>query len=200
MTIAFPEAPSEARNAVLDALKKRAKEKSFLTPQLQGADPGKLDLRYAMRSVFLPLERIDLHLEPKPLHELVDAPLWWFLVHTGKKAIAAAYGVEGGPNWRIGEVAEGPTVEGTEHAVEAAAKDKELQRTRYEPVLLQAPALDVVAVWLRAPQPSADMVMPIPPSTAPFANIYQVMKAASFVQRLYEKAANIPRNDSARGG
>ncbi len=153
-----------------------------------------------MRAFHLPVERLDLHHARKPLHQLVEAPLWRFLIHTGKKAIAAAYAVEdGGPNWRIGEVAEDPTVEGTEIAVETVAKDKELQAVRYEPVLLQAPALDVIGVWLRAPQPSGDMVVPIPPSTAPFT-VYQVMSAKDFVERLYEKAEKIPRNDSARGG
>jgi hypothetical protein len=153
-----------------------------------------------MRAVHLPVELIDLHHDPKPLHQLVEAPLWRFLIHTGTKAIAAAYAVgDGGPNWRIGEVAESPTVEGTEVAVETVDGDKELQKVRYEPVLLQAPALDVISLWLRAPHPSADIVMPIPPSTAPFAT-YKAMPAKDFVKLLYAKAEKIPRDDSARGG
>src|SRR4029450_11626394 len=101
MTIAFPDAPLEARNAVLSALKQRAGAKSLLTPKLRNADASKLDLKYAMRAVSLPVDRIDLHHDPKPLRYLVDLPLWRFLIHTGEKAIAAAYAVEGdSPNWR----------------------------------------------------------------------------------------------------
>jgi len=201
MTIAFAEAPSEARNAVLDALKTRGKAGSLLTPQLRAADPNLLDILYAVRTVHLPLDKIDPKDNPqKPLRQLVEAPLWRFQVTAGSKAIAAAYGVEvGAGTWRLGEVAEGPVVAGTEAAIDKANKDPNFQRIRYEPVLLQAPALAVVALWLRAPDPANDVVLPIPPSKPPFS-AFSTIPPTGFVARLYEKAQTIPRDATTSGG
>jgi hypothetical protein len=199
MTISFPEAPTPARAAVLDALKKMGEAHSFLTPRLRDADPKTLDLKYPMRATHLRLDRIDPK-RSQTLSDLVEPPLWRFLVSAGGKAIAAAYAIEAGAsNWRLGEIAEGPSVDGTETAIETALKDDRFKRLAYEPTLVQAPALSLVGLWLRGPEPDADQVVPIPPSSKPFIS-FKVLAAASFVTRVVRLAATIPQHASARGG
>lgn len=199
MTISFPEAPTSARTALLDALKKMGEAHSFMTPRLRDADPKGLDLKYPLGAMHLRLDRID-PTRRQTLHDLVEPPLWRFLVSAGRKTIAAAYAVEAGTaNWRLGEIAEGPSAEGTEIAIQTVMKDDRVKRGVYEPVLLQAPALLLVALWLRGPQPDADLVVPIPPSSKPFA-AFKVLAARSFVARVIRLAATIPQHGSVRGG
>jgi hypothetical protein len=199
MTISFPEAPTPARAAVLDALKKRGEAHSFLTPRLRDADPKTLDLNYPLRATYLRLDRIDPR-KSQTLRHLVEPPLWRFLVTAGTTVIAAAYAVEdGAANWRLGEIAEGPSVEGTEVAIQAALKDERFVRLAFEPALVQAPALALVGLWLRGPEPDADWWMPIPPVSKPFI-AFEVQAATSFVTHVTRLAATIPEHASARGG
>ena len=199
MTISFPEAPTPARAAVLDALKRMGEAHSFMTPRLRDADPKALDLKYPLRAAHLRLDRID-PTKSQTLSDLVEAPLWRFLVSAGNKTIAAAYAIEAGAaNWRLGEIAEGPSVEGTEVAIQTAQEDERFKQVVYEPALVQAPALSMVGLWLRGPEPDADYVVPIPPSPKPFV-AFRTLAAPRFVTHVAQLAATIPQHASARGG
>ncbi len=199
MTISFPEAPTPARAAVLDALKKMGEAHSFLTPRLREADPKALDLKYPLAAMHVRLDSIDPR-KSQTLRDLVEPPLWRFLVTAGKTAIAAAYAVEDGAgNWRLGEIAEGPSVEGTETAIQAALNNERFQPQAFEPALVQAPALALVGLWLRGPEPDADWWMPIPPASKPFI-AFEPQAATSFVTHVSRLAATVPQHNSARGG
>jgi hypothetical protein len=198
MSISFREPPAEASNAVLEAMKKLAAGKSFATPKLRDAPADKLGLKFPMLAVHVPLDKI----EPRrPLQSMVESPLWRFLVTAGDgQAIAAVHAMEVGTgSWRLGEVGEGPSIEGTEVALEKANADRKFAGAVYEPVLLQAPAIALVALWLRGPEAGVDRLIPIPPSSASFV-AYEVLPPDVFLEQVTAAAATVPRRDTTRGG
>lgn len=177
MTIAAPDCPDAARQAVLQGMQKRAATRGFWTPKLKRADPTKLQLCMPHRMALLPLNRMQQEAKrratadgqpPRLLHELASILGWRFLVVNGQyEPVAAAHAfLTDRGDYRLGELNEGLYIEQTAKAVETPFITDAMSRkidgnTSGELLLLIAPAIGFAGLWVRFKQQEKDFILPL---------------------------------------
>jgi hypothetical protein len=157
--------PEAAIAAVEQAMKARLAGSAFTTSNLRQVTSGALHRSFPHRVAYLSLDQV------RRGHDLQDATRpggWRFLIHEGDKAIAAVRVVEdGAAAYRLGEFSEGAFVTGTEQVVRFAERELEAVRNgHFEPVLLMAPEIFVIALWLRNLEGGNDHILTIPTAAA----------------------------------
>lgn len=208
MTITISKVPDAAVKMVAKVLVERAASASFTLPKLAAAALGSLLLAFPHRVAHLPLDAIRPYADLRGV--TVDAG-WRFLVHERRQLdaagkdrgeesdvfvpIASVTAAEvGDGSFQLGEFNEGPFVEGTEIAVRHAEKLQVVRDGRFEAVLLLAPAVHVIALWLQDRNGDADILMPIPPSDAALAPLRPITPRA-FLEILHSLAERVRRGD-----
>lgn len=123
---------------------------------------------------------------------------WRFFVHHGDKVVATINSsMRGNGKHGFSNITEGPFVTGTERAIRRAELLESVQKGRYEPLLLQVPAIHLVALWLRNLDTKNDLIMPISPAPKPL-RAYQALSTRDFVAVVTELASRAQR-DHAEG-
>jgi hypothetical protein len=165
MPIDQPAPPAAVVTALQRAVGRRAAGQTFLTPNLgQVVDTDSLDYSTPHRVAFVPLDA----LQPgNRLYQVAQAGGWRFLIHGSGDAIAAARILESTEQeFHLGEITEGPWVTETEKAIRYAETQGLVDRGSYEAVLLIAPDVHVTALWLQSQGGSADIVIPLAPTSS----------------------------------
>jgi hypothetical protein len=144
------------------------------------------------------------------LRKVAENRSWRFLVHERRSAIAkdgtpsgaeehvpiaaataAATGAkDGAEEYQLGELNEGPFVEGTEKAIRSAEELEEVRKGHFEASLLIAPAVYVAALWLQNRDGDSDIILTIPPSN-PALVPYRPMTPEAFLDVLHGLAKKI---------
>jgi len=181
--------PIAAYEVVRSTVANLAAQAGFGTPALRRADPAALAISTPHRMAVLALNRIQ---EAKDLRSVVDFKGWRFLVHHQTTIVAAADAVEVGTNeYRLGQLNEGPFVNGTETAIRRAEGHDAIVKGRFAPVFLLVPAVYVAALWLEDQQADNDLVMAMPPVANDFV-AFNPMPTGAFLTGLKRLAAQVP--------
>jgi hypothetical protein len=186
MTILPADLPDDARQAVLDGMRKRARTRGFWTPKLGHAHRAHcetLQLCAPHRVALLPLSKMRHGSRHKTFAGKVPSDVarpslssvagilgWRFLIFEPDdmdKPIAAAHAVltaEG--DYRLGELNEGPYVDSTLIALQTplvreAISSKNDESTFCEPLLLLAPAIYFAGLWIRFQHAEQDFILPM---------------------------------------
>jgi hypothetical protein len=124
---------------------------------------------------------------------------WRFLLHEAVPAVrtdeasgialVGAATVHAGTNSYSG-LSMGPLAAATEEAIRRAENHPRVKGGSFEAILLIAPAVYVIGLWLRDLKHSDDFVMPIPPVSAPF-RAYEEMSPGAFLTALNELADKV---------
>jgi hypothetical protein len=139
--------------------------------------------------------RLDEISPDSDLRKVTRISEWRFLVHdavpftldgaasgASDLDLVGAATVDASSNEYIG-LDEGPFVAATERAIRSAEGFEEVQNGHYEAILLSAPAVYVMALWLRDREGTADIVVPMPPVDGALAK-YEKMRPAEFMRVL----------------
>jgi hypothetical protein len=189
------EPPPTALEVVRRAVEHRAVTATFTTGNLMSAQPETLALSTPHRVAFLALD----HMRPKcDLNKLVHWVGWRFLIHGPDKSIAAIRASpkkEGG--YELGEITEGPFVSGTEEAIERAESLDDVRNGDYEAILLFAPEVYVVALWLRDRVCHNDIFLALPGSNPKFVP-FKPMALDEFLEVLCDRAEKVRCGASGR--
>jgi hypothetical protein len=150
---------------VEQAMKARLARSAFTTSNLRQVTSRALHRSFPHRVAHLSLDQV------RRGHDLRQATRpggWRFLIHERDKTIAAARVVEdGAAAYRLGEFSEGAFVTGTEQVVRFAERELDAVRNgHFEPVLLMAPEIFVIALWLQNLAGGADYILTVPTAAA----------------------------------
>jgi hypothetical protein len=192
MPLQISKPPIAAEKAVHSMLGRLvAADDAALVPALQSASLSSLAISTPHRVAVLELDRI---LNGDSLRSAAQKKGWRFLVHNGANVIATintSVGRKG--KHQFGHITEGPFVAGTEQAIRRAEALEAVQNGRFELLLLQAPAIHVVALWLRNLDNDADLIVPIRPAPKPLqAN--RVLSTSKFMTAVAKLAAQVQRD------
>jgi hypothetical protein len=207
MALAPSNAPAAAVAAIHRALARRATRSEFTSSSLVRANIHSLSLSMPHRLAYLHLDDIRRGAD---LRKVAEVRSWRFLVHERQSAVAkdgiasdmeehvpiaaataAATGAkEGAEEYHLGELNEGPFVEGTEKAIRAAEELEEVRKGHFEVFLLIVPAVYVAALWLQNHDDGADIILTIPPSN-PALVAYRPMTPKAFLEILHGLAQKL---------
>ena len=165
MPLEISKPPRAAEKAVHSMLGRLIAADPDLVPALQSASLRSLAVSTPHRVAILGLDRID---NGDSLRSAAQKKGWRFLVHNGKKVVATintSLGRKG--KHQFGHITVGPFVVGTERAIRLSERLEPVKSGRFELLLLQAPAIHVVALWLRNLENDADLIVPIKPAPKP---------------------------------
>jgi hypothetical protein len=201
MAIIASDAPRAALDAVRNGLIAKIRAGSLTSPKLIRAVTlaNDLSISFPHRAAFLSRDAIKRESALRDAAE-IGIGNWRFLVleeepmkagqgrdHESMPACiaiaAASAAVTEDENYKLGEINEGPFVEGTCKAVEDAQKLETVKTGSFEVVLLLAPAIYVAALWLRNRDGGADIILTIPPSDARLVP-FQPMNSRDFMNVL----------------
>jgi hypothetical protein len=200
MAIVTSTLPRSAVNVVERALADGVARSSFSLPNIANAPRKSLFRAFPHRVAHLPLDVI------RPYADLRKAAVdvgWRFLVQERRQRDAGAR-EEFVPiasvtvtetkdgEFKIGEFNEGPFVEGTEAPVRHAETLDVVRNGQFEAVLLLAPAVYVVALWLQGKVSDEDILIPISPSDAALAPL-QPTTPRAFLAILHRLAQRVLR-------
>jgi hypothetical protein len=158
---------------------------------LRSASPGSMAISTPHRVAVLGLDRIHKGMS---LRRAAQKKGWRFLVHNGDKVVATANSTTNGKGKHgFARITDGRFVTGTERAIRRAELLEPVQKGRFELLLLQAPAIHVVALWLRNLDSDDDLIMPIAPSPKPLRP-YHALSARDFVAVAAELASQAQRD------
>lgn len=191
MPLQISKPPVAAEKAVHSMLGRLvAADDAALVPALQSASLKSLAISTPHRVAVLELDRI----RNRTLRSAAQEKGWRFLVHNGDNVIATintSLGRKG--KHQFGHITEGPFVAGTEQAIRRAEALDAVQNGRFELLLLQAPAIHVVALWLRNLENDADLIVPIRPAPKPLqAN--RVLSPPKFMAAVAKLALQVKRD------
>lgn len=198
MPIATTSPPQSAVSIVQTAIIEGLAKSSFTLPRLSRASPKSLALAFPHQVAFLPLATIRSYAKLRVI--AVDAG-WRFLVQQktiadravqdGYSPIASVTVTDiGDGKFEVAEFNEGPFVQGTETAVRFAENLDEVRKGQFEPVVLFAPAVYVVALWLKNRASDDDILIPITPSDAALAPLRPTTPTA-FLTVLHKLAKDL---------
>jgi hypothetical protein len=160
-------------------------------PALRSASPGSLAISTPHRIAVLDLNRIHSRMS---LASAVQKKGWRFLVLRGEKVVATVNSSTSGTGKHgFSNITDGPFVSGTERAIRRAELLEPVQKGRFEPLLLQVPAIHVVALWLKNLDNESDLIMPISPAPKPLRP-YHALVARDFIAAVTELAAQAKRD------
>jgi hypothetical protein len=191
--------PNHAPGPVIEALHQGlghgSAKRSWLAELFAARGPTRF-LSMPHRVAYLRLDEIRSDAD---LRSVARFESWRFLLHEAVPAVQAdeasgfalvgAATVHAGTNSCSG-VSMGPLVAGTEEAVRRAEGLPRVKIGSFEAILLIAPAVYVVGLWLRDLEHRDDFVMPIPPVSAPF-RAYEEMSPDVFLTALNELADKV---------
>jgi len=159
-------------------------------PALRSASPSSLAISTPHRIAVLGLDRIHARMS---LRSAAQKKGWRFFVHRGDKVVATVNSsISGKGKHGFSNITDGPFVAGTERAIRRAERLDSVQKGRFEPLLLQVPAVHLVALWLRNLENDADLIMPISPAPKGL-RAYGAVATADFVAILADLAAQKKR-------
>jgi hypothetical protein len=186
-----------AAEVVQQALRRGAHRGQFQLPKLAAAMPASLFLSFPHRYAHLPLNA--LRRSRRDISSCAVNMGWRFLVQqrridaakTTFDPIAAITAIDiGGGRFVLGETNESPFVQGSQTAVRRAELLEVVREQSFEAVLLSAPAVYVVALWLSSKTGGGGMVLPIPP-LPPGVIPYEPVTEADFLKTLSALARSV---------
>jgi hypothetical protein len=158
---------------------------------LRSAASSSLAISTPHRIAVLALDRIRTGMS---LRSAVHKKGWRFFVHRGDKVVATINSAPGGKGRHVfSNITTGPFVLGTVCAIRRAERLESVKKGRFEPMLLQVPAIHVVALWLRNLDNDADLIMPIPP-TPRGVRSFRIVPTGKFVAKIAKLAAQKRRD------
>ena len=201
MPLENAQAPNAAIKLVRQVLQVSAFGGQFQLPKLAAAVPQSLFVSFPHRCVHLPLSAIRRSFQKL---SACTVPMGWrFLVQQRKTgtlgsvaietfdAIASITAIEvSSGRFALGEMNEGPFVQGSEIAARRAEKLNAVREQQYEAVLLAAPAVHVVALWLSSKNGGNDILLPIPPLAVGLVP-YEPIDEADFLKILSGLAKSV---------
>jgi hypothetical protein len=193
--------PVAAYEVVRSAMSDLASRAGFGTPSLRRADPSTLGLSTPHRVAVIPLNGLR---RGGALRDVAQTTSWRFLLHQGDRVIAAVDTIETKEGrYQFGHINEGPFTTATEEAIRRAERLDAVRKGQFEPVLVMAPALYVVALWLQNRSGDSDWFLPLPPTPEPLVS-YQPTRSDEFQDILRRLAEKVPpdsgRNKDPSGG
>lgn len=202
MPIVYRNEPAEAAEAMREGLDKMTLNRAFSTPRLRTAMATKAEAPVPAQA--LPVYTLGL----SDLAEGRDASA---AVHTGWRYAVkqddeiVAHGetiIDPAGKHHFAATNEGPLVQGTTRAIEAAEAQDEIKRGDFEVRFLFVPALYVAALWLVDRSGKSDFVMPVEPAPPPLVP-NKLMPFNDLLALLQEKAKSYSaaqREDPKLGG
>jgi hypothetical protein len=175
-----------AEKAVRSMLRRIVATDTDYVPALRSAAPTSLAISTPHRIAVLALDRIHAGMS---LRSAAEKKGWRFFVHHGDKVVATVNSsMNSKGKQSFSNITDGPFVSGTEQAIRRAERLEPVQKGRFEPLLLQVPAIHLVSLWLRDLERRADLLMPIPP-TPRGVPPYRAVLASEFVATIANLAA-----------
>jgi len=175
-----------AEKAVCSMLARIVTADADYVQALRSAAPSSLAISTPHRIAVLALERIHAGMS---LRSAVEKKGWRFFVHHGEKVVATVNSsMNSKKKHGFSNITEGPFVRGTVHAIKRAERLEHVEKGRFEPLLLQVPALHLVSLWLRNLESNADLIMPIKPTPAGVA-AYQPLATGKFIATIADLAS-----------
>ncbi len=191
MPLQVSKPPAAAEKAVRSVLGRIIATDGDYVPALRSASAGSMAISTPHRIAVLGLDRIHVGMS---LRSAVQEKGWRFLVLNGDKVVATVNSsISGKGKHGFSNITDGPFVSGTERAIRRAESLDSVQKGRFELLLLQVPAIHIVALWLRNLQHDDDLIMPISPAPKPLRP-YQAVSAKDFIDVLAELAARAKRD------
>jgi len=191
MPLQVAKPPLAARKAVLSMLGRMVAMDADHVAALRAASPGSVAISTPHRLAVLGLDRIRAGMS---LRSAAHKKGWRFLVHNGSKVVATANSsVSAGGKHAFAHITDGPFVAGTEQAIRRAESLPVVKKGRFEPIWLQVPAINVVALWLKNLDKGADLIMPVRPAPKELRP-YQPLAATAFVTVATELASRVMRD------
>jgi hypothetical protein len=158
---------------------------------LSGASPSSVAISTPHRVAVLGLDCIHSGVS---LRSAATTKGWRFLVHNGKKVVATANSsVSGRGKHGFAHITDGPFVAGTERAIRRAESLVIVKEGQFEPIWLQVPAINVVALWLKNLDENADLIMPVPPAPKELRP-YRPLVSSAFIAVVAELASRVMRD------
>jgi hypothetical protein len=158
---------------------------------LRSASPTSVAISTPHRVAVLDLDRIHSGMS---LRAAAHTKGWRFLVHNGDKVVATANSsLKDKGKHGFTHITDGKFVSGTERAIRRAERLDSVRNGRFEPLLLQVPAIHVVALWLRNLDKDDDLLMPISPVPKPL-RAYHAVSTRDFVAVLSQLATQVQRD------
>ncbi|XSC44861.1 hypothetical protein ACF1BQ_000410 [Bradyrhizobium sp. RDT10] len=187
----------------------RAGKSKFPPSKLSVANLDTVFISMPHRIAYLPLGNIRRAVS---LRAAATIGSWRFLIHEKKRRVVASNDGREEPvpiaaatmvttasaTYELGELNEGPFVAATEEAIRRAEKLPEVQKGRFEALLLIVPAVHVAALWLQDRDGDADLLLTIPPSN-PALVPYRPMTSAAFLDIVHSLAQKVPPDEVTRG-
>lgn len=191
MPLQVAKPPTVAQKAVQSMLGRMIATEGDHVSALRAASPSSMAISTPHCVAVLGLDRIHSGMS---LRSAAQKKGWRFLVHNGSKVVATANSsVSGRGKHGFAHITDGPFVAGTERAIRRAEKLTAVKKGRFEPIWLQVPAINVVALWLKNLDKNADLIMPVPPAPKELPP-YRPVSTDAFVAVLVELAARIMRD------
>jgi hypothetical protein len=191
MPLQVAKPPIAARKAVHSMLGRVVAAHADHVSALRSASPSSVAISTPHRVAVLGLDRIHSGMS---LRSAAHKKGWRFFVHDGDKVVATANSsITGKGKHGFAHITDGRFVGGTERAIRRAELLESVQKGRFEPLLLQVPAIHVVALWLRNLDHDDDLIIPISPAPKPLRS-YHALSARDFVAVLTELASQVQRD------
>jgi hypothetical protein len=202
MPIIYQKEPKEATEAIRTGLQLMSTNRAFSTPRLRRALAEEAEAPEPAQA--LPVYNLGLSDigKSRDIGAAVHTG-WRYAIRQNKEIVANGETIID-PQGRhhFAATNEGPLVEGTTRAIEAAEAEGVVKKGKYEVRFLQVPALYVTALWLVDKSGKADLAIPVEPTPPPLvAN--KLMPFADLLAILQEKAKSISAaemEDEALGG
>jgi hypothetical protein len=191
MPLQVAKPPMAAQKAVLSMLGRIVATDPDLVPALRSASPSSVAISTPHRVVVLGLNRIRSGMS---LRSAAHKKGWRFFVHNGDKVVATANSsVSSKGKHDFSHITDGRFVAATEEGIRRAERLDSVRKGRFEPVLLQVPAIHVVALWLRNIDNEEDLIMPLAPARKPL-RAYRIFSVQDFITVLTAFASEIERD------
>jgi len=181
-------APEPVVEALHQGLGHGTAKRSWFAKLFAARGPGRF-LSMPHRVAYLRLDEIRSDAD---LRSVARFESWRFLLHeavpaaqtdeASDLALVGAATVRADSNSYSG-LSTGPLVAATEEAIHRAEDHPRVKGGSFEAILLIAPAVYVIGLWLRDLEHRDDFVMPIPPVSAPF-RAYEEMSSDAFLTAL----------------
>jgi hypothetical protein len=194
MPLQVAKPPMAAQKAVLSMLGRFLATDADLVPALRSASPTSVAISTPHRVAILGLDRIHTGMS---LRSAAYKKGWRFLVLNGDKVVATANSsITGNGKHDFAHITDGRFVAATEEGIRRAEQLDSVRKGRFELLLLQVPAIHVVALWLRNIDNDDDLIMPLAPAPKPLRS-YQTISEKSFIDVLTTLASAVARDHAA---
>lgn len=201
MTMIYRKEPEEAASAIKAGLGQMAEKRAFSTPRLRKALSEKAEAPEPAQA--LPVYNLGLSDLGKSRDVAAATHTGWrYAIRQDREIVANGETIiDDRGRHLFAATNEGPLVEGTRRALEAAEADAIVKNGKFEVRLFQVPALYVTALWLVDQDKKTDYAVPVEPSPPPLvAN--KLIPFADLMEVLNKKARSISaaeRDDEALG-